>query len=120
MSPTAPIGFCSVPGCSARARGRCPAHQAPVRQQQRRHYTGIPGVHYGRRWRAARDRFLAAHPFCIDCQAEGNPLGLANEVDHDPPHHGNYEAFHDVSTWRPRCKSHHSRKTAREVGFGQR
>jgi 5-methylcytosine-specific restriction protein A len=69
-----------------------------------------PGVNYGRRWGKARLRFLAANPSCIDCGAV-----LELEVDHEVPHKGDADLFWDESNWRTRCKTCHSRKTAREV-----
>jgi hypothetical protein len=39
----------------------------------------------------------------------------ATEVDHEPPHGGDMQKFWDRSTWRSRCKPHHSAKTRREV-----
>jgi 5-methylcytosine-specific restriction enzyme A len=113
--PRRGLRVCGHPGCPQLTKEtRCPAHQAQVRADQRQHYSGIPGVNYGRRWRHARRRFLAEHPWCPDCEREGW-LEPAVEVDHHVPHEGNYERFWDESNWRALCKRHHSAKTAREV-----
>lgn len=108
--------------------GRCPAHSKAKRQQERRYTsqqahsdtgtTFYPPVHYGRRWQREAKRYLAMHPYCVDCQAEGHTHGLATEVDHDTPHQGDPALFWNEDNWRSRCKPHHSQKTAREVGFG--
>jgi len=65
---------------------------------------------YDHRWRVASKAFLAEHPLCIDCAADGR-VEAATDVDHQIPHRGDERLFWDVSNWRPRCKSHHSRKT---------
>jgi 5-methylcytosine-specific restriction protein A len=88
----------------------CAEHQAPARHYQRRHYSTTPGVNYGRKWGMARLRFLAEHPYCVDC---GSAIHL--EVDHDTPHEGDAELFWDQSNWRTRCKPCHSAKTQRET-----
>jgi 5-methylcytosine-specific restriction protein A len=104
---------CAEPNCpNIVERGRCTEHQQAKRYQERRFYSGIRGVNYGRRWRRARDSFLAEHPFCVDCKA------LATDVDHETPHRGDYERFWDETNWRSRCHSCHSAKTARETTWG--
>ncbi len=65
---------------------------------------------YGRQWRLASQGFLVEHPLCVDCQAEGR-VTAATDVDHQIPHRGDLSLFWDRSNWRPRCHSHHSRKT---------
>ena len=69
---------------------------------------------YDHRWRRASKAWLALpeNLLCIDCTAEGRE-GLAEVVDHQIPHRGDMELFWDESNWRPRCKRHHDRKTAR-------
>lgn len=127
--PSAPLRYCAEPGCSAKGTSeRCATHARAKRTHERRYFQGstvqvdtgryLPPVNYGRRWQHAAKQFLARNRFCIDCQAEGNRLGLATEVDHEEPHRGDPTLFWDETNWRPRCKPHHSQKTAREVGFG--
>jgi 5-methylcytosine-specific restriction protein A len=69
---------------------------------------------YNARWRRASKAFLREpeNILCIDCKAEGKEV-FATEVDHEIPHRGDQELFWDQTNWRPRCKVHHSRKTAR-------
>ncbi len=115
----APLRYCAAPKCPNKVRsGLCPEHQHSVRQTHKRHVMSTPGVNYGRRWQKQAKAFLEAHPFCIDCLKEEMDLGLATEVDHEIPHKGNAELFWDSNNWRPRCKRHHSMKTAKEVQLG--
>ena len=59
-----------------------------------------------------RARWLAEHPLCVDCQAEGR-TGIADEVDHEVPlWKGGAD---DESNFASRCKHHHALKTAREA-----
>jgi 5-methylcytosine-specific restriction endonuclease McrA len=71
---------------------------------------------YGYAWQRARLRYLAAHPFCVRCVAEGItiPVPLATELDHVIPHRGNQALFWDQSNWQPLCKPHHDDKTREE------
>ena len=72
---------------------------------------------YGARWRKARLAFLAGHPLCASCQAEGC-LVPATVVDHVVPHRGDQTLFWDESNWAPACKPCHDAKTAREGRWG--
>lgn len=66
-----------------------------------------------RRWRNGRLRHLREHPLCVACR------GIAQVVDHEPPHKGNEAAFFDESTWVSLCKRCHDAKTAKhDGGFG--
>lgn len=86
-------------------RGYCPKCQP----------TNEPGVHYGRKWRKARTDYLIAHPFCVQCEQQGQ-LVLATDVDHRTPHRGRALLFWDQANWQSLCKTHHGRKTATEDG----
>lgn len=115
---TAPLAYCAEPRCSARVPyGRCAAHAPQARILERRHYTGIPGVNYGRKWQKAAKAFLAEHVWCALCPKDRQPR-LATEVDHRIPHHGDEGMFWDKANWQPVCKPCHSAKTAREVRRG--
>lgn len=65
---------------------------------------------YTYRWQKARERFLAKHPLCKHCQAQGI-VTAATDVDHVIPHRGNDALFWDESNWQSLCKSCHSVKT---------
>ena len=70
---------------------------------------------YDREWRKIRAAQLAAYPWCARC-LDDDVYRLATEVDHVEPHRGDREKFLR-GPFESLCKSHHSRKTAREVGF---
>jgi 5-methylcytosine-specific restriction protein A len=86
--------------------------RAPVVTSWRDDKRGSTQRGYTYRWQRESKRFLAQHPLCVDCEAEGQ-TGLATEVDHEVPHRGDAALFWDRGNWRPRCKPHHSAKTAR-------
>jgi 5-methylcytosine-specific restriction protein A len=111
------LNVCShrEPRCSRLTSGAyCEEHQPEARRHERRHYTGIPGVNYGRRWGRERKRYLADHPWCVDCEQAGTRT-LATDLDHIVPHEGDYELFWDERNWQGLCEVHHGAKTAREV-----
>ena len=71
---------------------------------------------YDSNWRRRRTEHLAAHPWCVDCLAEGKRV-KATQVDHDVPKTAGGEE--DPSNYKSRCHSHHSRKTCKQDGgFG--
>jgi 5-methylcytosine-specific restriction protein A len=72
---------------------------------------------YGSRWRRARAAFLAQHPLCTACRAQGRVV-QATVVDHLVPHHRDRRRFWDERNWAPSCKPCHDRKTAREGRWG--
>jgi 5-methylcytosine-specific restriction protein A len=72
---------------------------------------------YGPRWRRARVAYLAQHPLCAACQAEGRAVP-ATVVDHVVPHRGDPDLFWDESNWAALCKRCHDAKTAREGRWG--
>ena len=67
---------------------------------------------YDSAWRKARLLFLAEHPLCVTCQAEGC-LTPASVVDHIKPHRGDWRLFWDSANWQALCKRHHDSKTGR-------
>lgn len=115
---------CAKLGCPKLAAGRqryCPEHDRERKHQEsaaRREYDDKRGSRHERgydsKWVKARAGFLEKHPWCVDCLKLGCSVP-ATEVDHDPPHGGDKRKFWDRSTWFPRCKSHHSSKTRREM-----
>lgn len=70
---------------------------------------------YGGRWQRARLAYLAKHPLCRMCEAQGK-VTAANVVDHITPHRGDMKTFWDSSQWQPLCGPCHSAKTAAEEG----
>ena len=72
---------------------------------------------YSSAWRKARAGYLAHHPLCVHCEANGRVVA-ATDVDHIIDHKGDKELFWDKNNWQPLCKTHHSRKTAISNGWG--
>ena len=58
---------------------------------------------YDGRWRRARSRYLAGHPWCVRCLVEGR-LTPATVVDHVEPHRGDERLFWDQDQWQVLCK----------------
>jgi len=117
---------CVHPGCAAFASrgGRCEQHQREhqrkkdaadrIRQSNPNTATREREFYISRKWRLARRIYLQAHPLCVDCQREGKPPRLAEELDHITPLRDGGPPF-AWSNLAGRCKSHHSAKTMREV-----
>ena len=73
---------------------------------------------YGGRWQRARLSYLAKHPLCRMCEAQGK-VTAATVVDHIVDHRGEQTLFWDSSgNWQPLCKPCHSAKTAADGGIG--
>lgn len=118
--PTAAPKPCARPGCGALVRdGRyCERHRADARTYDR-HRGSAAARGYGRRWRKARQTFLARNPFCTTVDPDGCTR-IATIVDHIEPHRGDDKLFWDTTNWQPLCKHCHDVKTAREDGaFGR-
>lgn len=115
--PWAPKKPC--PRCGRLTTARyCERHQAEAEASrkvadERRGSASSRG--YDRQWRKARSRYLAEHPLCVQCLAEGR-VTSATIVDHIIPHKGDRRLFWDEGNWQSLCKSHHDAKTAREDG----
>lgn len=102
---------CLYPGCPelVNAGDRyCPSHKSVIRK--------VDTSHYDRRWQKIRELYLAKHPLCAECQKLGR-LTPASELHHiiavndgGSDHGDNLMGL---------CKSCHSRKTAKESGFGR-
>lgn len=54
--------------------------------------------------------YLARHPLCVRCLAEGHYVP-ATVVDHIVPHRGDQKLFWDESNWQALCKHCHDTKT---------
>jgi 5-methylcytosine-specific restriction protein A len=110
--PTLPAAACRIPTCPRRSsyRGLCADH-ARLKERERGTRTERG---YGPYWQARRLEYLAAHPFCDACPA------LATEPDHiitvkEGLRRGWSEVdIHSDRNLRPKCKRHHSQRTARD------
>jgi len=106
---------CPRPGCGRLIRGRarlCQVHEAE-RQKQVDALRPSPAKRgYDRAWRDKRSAFLSFNYICSGCGGE------ATEVDHVIPlRQGGAD---ELSNWSAKCKSCHSRKTAKQSAFRPR
>lgn len=99
---------CTTPGCPALVRGRAKCDRHQVEREQRRGTAASRG--YGSQWQKYRKGFLAQHPLCGLCQAEGR-VEAATVVDHIKDHKGDQGLFWDPNNHRPLCKPHHDART---------
>jgi 5-methylcytosine-specific restriction enzyme A len=122
--PSAALAYCSVPRCPHKVagNGKCAVHAQEDKARHARFYTGT-GINYGRPWRRAVKAWLNEDPsriLCAHCKAEGI-ICVGTETDHIVPHRGDPELFWDRNNnWQRLCAYHHSKKTAREVGFARK
>lgn len=93
-----------------------PVHGQDQTRQRRREYDQQRGSArergYTWGWEKYRKGFLAEHPSCVQCKAEGI-VTPATVVDHITPHRGDDVLFWDGKNHQPLCETHHNRKTAR-------
>jgi 5-methylcytosine-specific restriction protein A len=63
---------CAHPGCPRLTGGRfCEEHAADEARRNNRRRDPESNRRYGRTWKKVRAAFLAAHPLCETCVAEG-------------------------------------------------
>ena len=107
--PTKPKVSCRHPGCPElvdAGKKYCEKHK-PLHPEEIR---SAASRGYGRAWQKASRQYLAAHPLCVKCMAEGR-YTKATVVDHIKPHRGDRELFWDRDNWQALCKRCHDRKT---------
>ena len=110
--PYRPNTPCRHPGCSALVpygTKYCDRHK-PLHTEEER---SAAERGYGRAWQKASKRYLAAHPLCVQCAAEGK-YTRATVVDHIVPHRGDRTLFWSEANWQALCKHHHDVKTRNE------
>jgi len=120
--------LCSAPGCDEVAvEGHlcpdCTVERAARRKVSSQEAKGSAIARkgsklYDRKWRKAREAYLARHPLCRHCAELGLTVA-ATDVDHIEPHRGDRTLFWKTSNWQPLCHACHARKTAGEVWHGQ-
>lgn len=57
---------------------------------------------YGAKWQQARRAYLAKHPLCVCCLANGR-VTPAQMVDHGVPHEGDMAIFWRSEDWQSLC-----------------
>ena len=111
--PRYPKRGCATPGCPELTEGsHCEAHQREADARYRK-FERDPAINkrYGHAWRKIRAAYVAEHPLCEDCEADGR-LTPVQEVHHIRPlSHG---GTHDASNLRSLCKPCHSRQSAKD------
>lgn len=109
--PRKPKRPCSYPGCPNLTEGCfCTRHQKEMDMQYERYARDpIARKRYGRVWKRARNRYIAAHPLCEECRKAGR-FTPAAEVHHIKPL--SKGGTHEESNLMSLCTSCHSRITA--------
>jgi 5-methylcytosine-specific restriction protein A len=118
VSPYAPQHPCGFPGCPILVDSihrRCERHRTQERREIDQNRGSAARRGYDSRWRAARKRYFAIHPLCVECQRMGR-LSAATIVDHIVPHKGDPNLFWNQSNWQALCRRCHNRKTATHDG----
>lgn len=113
--PYKPKRPCSHPGCPNLTDGRFCEEHAKLEAKRYEKYDRDPAVkkRYGRTWKRIRDRYIAAHPLCEQCEQQGRTT-LAEEVHHIKPL--SQGGTNDVGNLMSLCTPCHSEITAREGG----
>jgi 5-methylcytosine-specific restriction enzyme A len=75
---------------------------------------------YDWRWQKFRKPYLAAHPLCVTCRAEGRGPVEATCIDHIDGEGPHGARGYDESNLQALCKPCHDRKTVtQDGGFGR-
>jgi 5-methylcytosine-specific restriction protein A len=117
--PYKPKKPCAHPGCPNLTAARfCPAHQKQdAREYERYRRDPETRKRYGTEWRRIRNRYIAAHPLCEQCEAAGRFV-TAQEVHHIKPlAQGGTHAEDNLMSL---CSSCHSGFTLAEINRGQK
>jgi len=111
--PYKPKKPCTHPGCSKLVSGRfCDNHaKQDAREYERYRRNPATRKRYGRAWKRIRDRYIAKHPLCEQCEEFGQ-LTPAQEVHHIVPL--SEGGTHDESNLMSLCTACHSGKTLTE------
>lgn len=108
ICPRKPKRPCSYPGCPKLTEGRyCEEHQKEENKRYEK-YGRDPNTRkrYGRAWKRIRDSYVALHPFCEQCFANGEMV-MTEEVHHKVPL--SKGGTHERSNLIALCKSCHSK-----------
>ena len=108
--PTRAPRPCSHQGCPALTdTGWCAEHRK--RYEQQRGSAAQRG--YDSKWRRARAQWLAEHPWCAACEAQGRQTP-ATMVDHIVPHRGDLKLMWNRRNWQSLDDHCHAVKRQRE------
>ena len=115
LMPMKPKRPCSYSSCPNLTTERFCAEHTKKESQRYERYDRDPAKkkRYGRSWRSIRDRQLAEHPLCEQCEKAGK-ITPAREVHHIKSL--SQGGSHDPANLMSLCTSCHSEITAREDG----
>jgi len=112
--PMRPLRGCKHPLCPELvSSGFCVAHLRAKRATQDARRGSATSRGYDERWRRARASFLASHPLCVECEAEGR-VTAATVVDHVVSIRVAPHRRLDPTNLRAMCKPHHDARTMRD------
>lgn len=117
--PDAALRPCTTPGCpELTSGGPCARHRQQRRQADDRRRGSFRQRGYSKAWDRYSKAFLATHPLCVRCLAEGRTTA-AQVTDHIVPHRGDYGRMWNPANLQALCVACHGVKTATEDGgFG--
>lgn len=119
--PRGPLPFCSVPGCTVRAHGRCATHQQAQIATERAYQASRLTRHargYTNRWAAYSRGRLARAPWCVGYPAGCHPVpALAEVTDHIVSRERAPERFWDPTNHQSLCRGCNARKARVEDGW---
>lgn len=107
-----PCSYCHTNLEERGNHGRCKDHpftDVHIPEHQKLYNTRL--------WKRISKRQLTKEPWCADCLKEGR-YTPATQCDHIEPHRGDPEKFFK-GPFQSLCHSHHSQKTANEIGWGR-
>lgn len=109
--PMSPPRLCTTPNCPGRIQaGVCSVCGPKRRARDTRKGSTARGYDY--RWQQFRLTYIAEHPLCVDCEAEGI-VGPATDIHHERKLADHPEAKYDERYLKALCVPHHSKRTAR-------
>ena len=105
--PYKPKSPCAHPGCPKLSDGRfCDAHaKQDAREYEKYRRDPETRKRYGRAWKRIRDRYIAKHPLCEQCEEAGQ-LTPSQEVHHIIPL--SEGGTHEESNLKALCTPCHS------------
>lgn len=112
--PNKALQLCAHPGCPEVVKGGLCTNHARERNTIN-HNPAWMKFYNTLAWKRRRAEQLAREPWCSDC-LESGVYTPATDADHKEPHRGDPVKFFKGEL-QSLCHSHHSAKTAVEVGF---
>jgi len=111
--PTAPLGYCSQPGCNQiriKDKKYCAGHVKQTTTVQEKARNAINSKVYNTNWKRLRLQQLAAFALCQDCLEKGI-IQQSEEVHHLKDAKEYPELMFDMDNLRSLCVSCHAKRT---------